>query len=277
LITNIDNFTVGFFLGSTALGLYAVAYVIGYTPVALLSSPAGSALFPSLAKIQLREEALRQGYLESFGYAAVFIAPAAFGMAMMAPEIVRVLLGPIWIGATVPLLVLAFYGLARAFLDFGSSLFAAVGKPRIIAILNLYVLVGSAILVFPLTIAYGISGTALAMTIPVGVVAVVSISRAAKVLRADVRRFVGKLRCPLLAAAAMGVPVWVLRVSLYATLPDRVSLPLVGRSVSEAAVVLAAGIPFGLLVYLALLWVLDPMAFQGIWRHARMVLRPRTT
>src|SRR2546428_13842660 len=103
-------------------------------------------------------------------------------MATMAPEIVRILLGQIWIDATIPLIILSFYGLARAVLDFGSSLFAAVGKPRIIAMLNLYVLVGSMILVFPLTLMYGISGTALAMTVPVGFVAVVSISRAAKVL-----------------------------------------------------------------------------------------------
>lgn len=275
LITNVDNFTVGFFLGSTALGLYAVAYAIGYLPVSLLSAPAGSALFPSLTKIQLREDVLRQGYLESFGYAAVFIAPAALGMAVMAPEIVH-LLGPVWIAATVPLIVLAFYGLARAFLDFGSSLFAAVGKPRIIAMLNLYVLIGSVILVFPLTLAYGISGTAVAMTVPVGVVAAASIVRGAKVLRVDARTFFRKLRSPFLAAATMGVLVWALRMTLYAILPDRVALPLVGGSVSEATVVLGVGVAFGFFIYFALLSGLDPTAFRGIWRHARMVLQPRS-
>lgn len=275
LITNIDNFTVGFFLGSTALGLYAVAYAIGYIPVSLFSAPAGSALFPSLAKIQLREEVLRQGYLESFGYAAIFIAPAAFGMSVMAPEIVRVLLGPIWIGATVPLVVLGFYGLARALLDFSSSLFAAVGKPRTIAILNFYVLIGSSIFVFPFTLVFGIPGTALAMTVPVGVVAFISFGRGAKILRVDARTFLRKLKAPLLAAAAMGVLVWILRITLYAVFPDRVFIPLLGGGVSNATVVLAAGIPFGLVVYLALLWVLDPKAFEGIWRHALMVLWPR--
>jgi O-antigen/teichoic acid export membrane protein len=276
LITNIDNFTVGFFLGSTALGLYAVAYAIGYIPVSLLSSPAGSALFPSLAKIQSREETLREGYLESFGYAAAFIAPAAFGMAMLAPEIVHILLGPVWIGATLPLVILAFYGLGRALLDFGSSLFGAVGKPQNIAMLNLCVLVGSVIFVFPLTLAAGISGTALAMTLPIAVVAAVSIARGSKVLGMDARTFFDKLRSPLLAAAAMGVLIWVLRMTLYAILSPRVGLPIIGESVSEAAVVLTAGVPFGLVVYFALLWVLDPTAFRGIWRHALMVLRPRS-
>jgi O-antigen/teichoic acid export membrane protein len=276
LITNIDNFIVGFFLGSTALGLYAVAYVIGFLPVSLLSMPTGSALFPSLAKIQLREETLRRSYLESFGYAGAFIVPAAFGMAMLAPEFVSILLGPVWVEATLPLIILSFYGLARALVDFSSSLFAAVGKPRIIAIQNLYILIGSVILVFPFTLVYGISGTALAMSIPVGVVAFISVAQAAHALRIDIRAVFGKLRYPLLAGSAMAVLVGVLRLGLYTLLPDRVGLPLTGVTVSQAVVVLAAGIPFGLAIYFALLRVLDPAALRGIWRHARMVFRPRS-
>jgi PST family polysaccharide transporter len=67
LITNIDNFTVGYFRGVTPLGFYAVAYAYGYLPVALFSSPAGSALFPSLTKIQGDLDTLRSGYI---GYTA---------------------------------------------------------------------------------------------------------------------------------------------------------------------------------------------------------------
>jgi len=274
LITNIDNFTVGFFLGSTALGLYAIAYVIGYLPVTLLSSPAGSALFPSLAKVQSQGDTLRRGYLESFGYAVVFIAPVAFGMASMAPEIVRIFLGPVWIGATLPLIVLAFYGLGRALVDFSSSLFAAVGRPRNIAVLSLYILVGSLVLLFPLTLTFGISGTAVAMTIPVSAVAIVSIIQSARVLRIDSRMFIQRLRSPLIAAAIMGGSLSLLKIAFYAIVPDRITLPFIARS-DTAAFALATLPPLGLAVYLALLWILDPSAFRGLWRHARMILWTR--
>jgi O-antigen/teichoic acid export membrane protein len=276
LITNIDNFAVGYFLGSTALGLYAVAYVIGYLPVTLLSSPAGSALFPSLAKIQLQEDTLRRGYLESFGYAMVFIAPAAFGMASVAPEIVSVFLGPAWIGATAPLFVLAFYGLGRALVDFSSSLFAAIGRPRVIAVLSLYILVGSVILLFPLTLIWGISGTAVAMTIPVELVACVSVVKSARILNADVRTFVRQLRIPLIAAAIMGGVVGLLRVVFYALVPAGIVLPFVARGDSTAFLFLAAAIPVGLIVYIALLWKSDRSAFRGLWRHASLIFRFRS-
>jgi O-antigen/teichoic acid export membrane protein len=275
LITNLDNFAVGYFLGTKALGLYAIAYVIGYLPVTLFSSPAGSALFPSLAKIQSQGDALRDGYLESFGYAVVFIALAAFATASMGPEIVRIFLGPVWIGATVPLIILSFYGLSRALVDFSSSLFAAVGRPQIIAVLSLYTLVGSLILLFPLTLTFGISGTAVAMTIPVGAVAVISIVRSAHVLRADVRMFAQRLRAPLIAAAIMGGSLVLLRIGLYATVPSQVTVPFIARGDTAAALVLAVMAPVGLAIYLAVLWVLDPSAFRGLWRYARMILRPR--
>jgi PST family polysaccharide transporter/lipopolysaccharide exporter len=275
LITNLDNFAVGYFLGSTALGLYAIAYVIGYLPVTLFSSPAGSALFPSLAKLQSQEDALRQGYLESFGYAVVFIAPVAFAMASMAPEVVRIFLGPVWIGATVPLIILAFYGLGRALVDFSSSLFAAVGRPRIIAVLSLYILVGSLILLFPLTLTFGISGTAVAMTIPVGVVAVFSIVRSAHVLHVDLLTFLQRLRSPLIAAAIMGGSLALLRFAFYAIVPGGITLPYIARGDTAAAFVLTAMAPAGLAIYLAVLWFLDPSAFRGLWRHARMILWPR--
>jgi PST family polysaccharide transporter/lipopolysaccharide exporter len=249
--------------------------VIGYLPVTLLSSPAGSVLFPSLVKLQSQGDALRRGYLESFGYAAVFIAPAAFAMASMAPEVVRIFLGPKWIGSTGPLIILSFYGMSRALVDFSSSLFGAVGKPRIIAVLSLYTLVGSLILLFPLTLNFGISGTAVAMTIPVGAVAAISIVRSAHVLRADVRMFAQRLRAPLIAAAIMGGSLVLLRIGLYASVPSQVTVPFIARGDTAAALVLAVMAPVGLAIYLAVLWVLDPSAFTGLWRYARMILRPR--
>ena len=55
-----------------------------------------------------------------------------------------------------------------------------------------------------------------------------------------------------------------------------VSLKVLPKPVAEATLALGSGIPFGLVVYFVLLWVLDPTAFRGIRRHALMVLRPRT-
>jgi O-antigen/teichoic acid export membrane protein len=273
LMTNVDNFSVGYLLGSTPLGFYAVAYGFGSLPAFLLSGPAVSALFPSLAKIQERSDSLRGGYLESFSYAAAIIAPTSIGIAVMAPEIVNILLGPIWAPATLVLLILAFYGLGRALVDFSGSLFAAIGKPRVIAELNLYILIASVILLFPLTLRYGIAGTAVSMTIPVVIVAVVSIFRSARTLQGRPREFYARLWGPLVAAEAMGAAVFGFRFGMYLLLPPRVVIPLLNADVSESTVVLLLGVVFGILVYFALLRAIDPETSGGLWRHVRMAFR----
>ncbi len=272
LITNIDNLTVGYLLGSTALGYYAVAYGFGSLPAFLLSGPAATALFPSLSKMQARPESLRGGYLESFSYAAAIIAPTGIGLAMVAPEVVNILLGPIWAPANLTLLVLGFYGVGRGLVDFSSSLFAAVGRPRVIAELNLYILVASVVLLVPLTLVLGIVGAAVAMTIPVAGVTAISISRASKILQARPRDFYARLWGPLVAAEAMGAVVFGLRYGLYYVLPPRVELPF-GASVSELTIVLIVGVLLGMVAYFAVLRAVDRDTFDGLGRHLRMAIR----
>ncbi len=275
LITNIDNFTVGYFWGEVWLGYYAVAYGYGYLPVSLFSSPAGGALFPSFTKVQDDVDALRRGYLESYGYAMALIVPAAVGMAMMSPEIVDILFGPIWSPAILPLLILSFYGLFRAQIDFSSSLFGAVGKPRIIAELNLYVLLLSVVPLFVLTYYFKIVGTSVAMTVPVAIVAVLSISKSARILQARWREILGRLRGPLLASEAMAVVVFGLRTLLYEALPTRVPFPFAENGISAYTIVLLVGIAVGIGVYFAVLALIDRETFAGMRHTITMMLRRR--
>jgi hypothetical protein len=73
----------------------------------------------------------------------------------------------------------------------------------------------------------------------------------------------------------MGALLVLLRIAFYAIVPDRVTLPFIARGDTAAALVLAVMAPAGLVIYLALLWVFDPSAFRGLWRHARMILWSR--
>ena len=272
LMANIDDFAVGYRWGTTQLGWYAVACGLGYIPMTLISGPAGSALFPSLAKIQDALVALRRGYLESFAYAVAIIAPAGIGLAVIAPELIRIALGPLWINATLSLVILAFYGLARALMDFSSSLFTAVGRPRIVAELNLVVVALSGILILPLTWSWGIAGAAVAMTAPVAVTLVLSIVRVGHILRIPARAVVRGSESPYLAAAAMGVIVFLVRLGLYEVLPARIGL-FGGVSMAAATVVFFVALVVGIVSYVGFLRLLDRRLFEGFWRNIGMALR----
>jgi len=275
LITNIDNFAIGYFLGSIALGFYAVAYGIGYLPVALFSTPAGAALFPSLAKIEADRTRLRSAYSESLSYAAAAILPTGVGLAVVAPELVIVFFGPQWEPAILPLVVLGANGACRGLLDFSSSLFSAAGTPKEIARLNLYVLLLSVVLLFPLTLGMGIVGTAIAMTIPVFVVFLISIYRSAAVVDARPSDLVRSIRGPILAAESMGVLVFFSKLGLSAIAPSALVIPFTDWAIRTETVVLLLLTPLGVLVYLVLLRIADRDVFEGLFRHGLVGLGRR--
>lgn len=275
LMTNIDNYAVGYFLGSTILGYYAVAYSISLVTT-LLSGSAASALFPSFSRIQKDEDRLRRGYVESLQYAVATLVPSAVGLAIVAPEVVVVILGPEWIPATLPLTILCIYGLAKGLGDFSSSLFAAVGRPQIVSQLNTLVLALSVPLVVSLTIVYGTGGTAVAMTIPVSIGVLYSLQQTSRILNIPTGTLLARMRGSALAAGIMGVVAMALRFGVGALMPQSVTLPLGGWYLTQAVIVLVVVVPISAMVYFVALRLADPSVYEGMKRHLRLIFHRRT-
>ena len=68
-------------------------------------------LFPALALVQDDERRLRMLFLRSLHWVAVFSIPTSVGLALLAPELIAVVLGPRWEGAVPAVRVLAGFGL----------------------------------------------------------------------------------------------------------------------------------------------------------------------
>ncbi|TLZ71842.1 MAG: lipopolysaccharide biosynthesis protein [Methanobacteriota archaeon] len=258
LMTNVDNFTVGLLLGSATLGYYAVAYSICLFS-SMVSGSAATALFPTLSKIQEDLPRVRRGYLESFGYAIATVAPVSIGLAVMAPEIVLVLLGPVWRPSIVPLIILSFYGFSKAMVEFTTPLFASIGRPGAIPRLNAMILVGSLGLLPPLTILFGIAGTALAMTIPVPFALVVSFLWAARILQLQFNELAVRLRGPVVAAGIAGILALGFKSVIYS----------VG---GQDVVVLGSATLVGTVAYFVSLKRIEPELYAGLGRHLRLLM-----
>jgi O-antigen/teichoic acid export membrane protein len=102
-----DKFVVGRWLGAEALGLYGRAHQLAIAPAALLGQGVLMVLFPVMAKMQDDKERLAASYRRGVTLANLVTAPASAVLAVMAIEIVAVLLGPQWHGAALPFAVLA--------------------------------------------------------------------------------------------------------------------------------------------------------------------------
>ena len=101
--SSLDTFTVGRFASTAVVGQYSRGYYLAFQPFhSYLAQALTAALFPHLSRIQQDRVRLRRTYLSVLMLGCVLVFPLCAGMAVAAPELVRVVLGPQWgLAATV--------------------------------------------------------------------------------------------------------------------------------------------------------------------------------
>ena len=102
----LDNFVVARMLGAEALGLYRRAYQLSVTPADFFARSMATIAFPVATRLQ-GPERLARGYLLAVSGVAVIGLPLGAFMAVVAPDLVTVLLGPQWVAASAPLAILS--------------------------------------------------------------------------------------------------------------------------------------------------------------------------
>ena len=102
-----DVLVGGRLLGRDALGLYSVALHLATLPMQRVTSIINDVAFAAFAKIQHDVAAVAQNLLLGIRLLALVAFPALWGIAAVAPEIVRLALGERWLDAIVPMQVIA--------------------------------------------------------------------------------------------------------------------------------------------------------------------------
>ena len=122
-----DNLVVGRWLGPVALGIYGRAYHLMATPAFLLGQVLDTVLFPSMARIQGDRERLTAAYLRGVAAVALATLPLSAILVIVAPELIRVVLGPQWTAVTAPFRLFALGLLFRTSYKISDSLARATG------------------------------------------------------------------------------------------------------------------------------------------------------
>jgi O-antigen/teichoic acid export membrane protein len=76
---NVDNMIIGWMLGLTNLGRYAMAYQVITLPDAIVSGPILAAVYPRLGKISGDLPAVRKVFMASLSVVATIVTPAFVG------------------------------------------------------------------------------------------------------------------------------------------------------------------------------------------------------
>ena len=128
---SLDTVFIGRQLGPVALGIYSRGSMLVRLPVYQLMSSITKVLFPSFSQVQADAARLRTAYLSSLTLVATLVTPVCMGMAVAAPEIVRILLGAKWMAAVPIVQVITITYILSAV-----ALFAGVASDAAAAAMN---------------------------------------------------------------------------------------------------------------------------------------------
>ena len=163
LVTQGDDILVGKLVGVTALGFYQMAYLISNLPATEITHVISQITFPLYSKIQDDIPVLRSTYLKILQLTAFISIPLACFIFVLAPDFTMIFLGEKWMPMVPAMQVLVFAGMVRSIAATGGPIFHAVGKPKIDTMMQIIRLFILAILIYPLTINWGIFGASVAV------------------------------------------------------------------------------------------------------------------
>ncbi|HET7248697.1 MAG TPA: lipopolysaccharide biosynthesis protein [Gemmatimonadales bacterium] len=127
IAVNGDNFIVGRYLGAAPLGYYGRAYSLMSAPAYAFGTVLDQVLFPAMAKVQDDMKRLAAAYRRGVALIALLVLPASVAIIYLAPEVIRIALGPKWGPAVVPFQVLGIGMLFRTSYKMSDSISRSTG------------------------------------------------------------------------------------------------------------------------------------------------------
>ncbi|MEO0769604.1 MAG: lipopolysaccharide biosynthesis protein [Cyanobacteria bacterium J06649_4] len=257
LSRRIDDFLIGYFLGTAALGYYTVAYKIFLSLMQIIQESTRKVSFTAFAKLQEQPKALRKALYSSTRVISFIGIPAFVGMAAIAPEFVQLFFGEDWLPSIPVMQILAFNGVLVAAMSFTGPLITALGKPG----WNLMLLLISTVVrsaAFLLVIDQGIVMIALALVICNYALLPTNLWTLWKLAQIGWAKFIAQTIPSLLASGIMATGVLGFKA-------------LCGNMLNTQ-LLLASGILIGAITYSLAAWVLMPDVLRKLTGLVRSAL-----
>jgi len=127
----VDGIVIGGISGAASMGRYAVASDVSSSPFLEINDPMIAVLYPVMSRLQDDLDELRALYLRTVGWSTIICVSGSVGVALVAEQMVKVILGDKWLDV-IPLM--GWLALSGGILGVSSAtytLFDALGKPHL--------------------------------------------------------------------------------------------------------------------------------------------------
>jgi len=153
-----DNIMVGRIVGTSALGIYQMAYKLATLPISEVTDVVNKVVFPVYAMIGGDRVRLKLAFIKSTLFITAVTTTIGIILFLFPKEIVLIVFGDKWLASVPVLRVLAVYGVLRAISGSVSALFLGVGKQKYVTSMTFLRFLGLVITIYPLVQIYGIVG-----------------------------------------------------------------------------------------------------------------------
>ena len=213
---NLDNILIGRFIGSAALGAYALAYNVMLMPFSNIASPIQEVLFPAFSRMQDDVQRMAGAWLRVNRLVGAISIPALMGLIIVAPDFVDAVLGTRWHAAIPVIQILSWVGLLQSLQRLNSSILEA--RNRTGALLKYAVIVFFASLAaFVGGLHWGIVGVATGYAISSTIVEPYYTWLTARAVDLRLRDFLASIRGVVEASVLMAAGVLAVRLGLRGT------------------------------------------------------------
>jgi O-antigen/teichoic acid export membrane protein len=125
---NMDNVLIGRFWGAVQLGLYSKAYTLLLLPMSNLRYPLARVAFPVLSRVQDDPARFRSYFLKYCSLMSFLTMPLVAFLFACSSNIIRLLLGPRWVGAAELFSILALVAFIQAAASLRGTVLSALGR-----------------------------------------------------------------------------------------------------------------------------------------------------
>jgi O-antigen/teichoic acid export membrane protein len=225
---NADRFLIGRYLGTAALGAYAVAYNVMLAPSARIAGPIQRVLAPTFARMQDEPERIAAAWARVTRLVGTIAIPGLVGVVVVAPDFVPVVLGDQWEAAVPVIQILAWVGILQAIQAVNVDILMARGRTKtMFRYMILFCVAHVAAFIIGLSVWGTIVGVAAAYAVSSTLVEPILTVLTARALGVSPWIFVKSIAGVSASAAVMAVVVLVARLAMVdAGVPAAVRLVL---------------------------------------------------
>ncbi len=208
-----DNLVVGGVTDAEQLGLYTLAFTLGFAPLTQFSWRIGQVLFPAAAATQ-EPEVVAKRTLKATRVTSLLLLPLLAPALVLAPVLLPAILGSEWTDMVVPFQLLMASGIIHAVVNVIGESLSGTGHIAFRARVNVVWALGTIAAVFGLAQFDGIRGAALAHLLLILPLAAVYLTEGVRRIGAGIADLSAAVGGIVVAVAVQGATTWSLAAAL---------------------------------------------------------------